>query len=761
MATNSADTPRLLFIGTPEDKSYVSYLQSITTGAKVSALFREPTTLAEIKTICKAKGITGVLTTSQVVLKKLALESIKEPKISNYAGSYFFVDDDVTPLEYVILDPLRNCVTVNYGQFLAKRYASKLCAPHEWIQNIPFDWAIITEDNYATAVFDCAGCDLLAVDIETSKDLRITSCSFTAGWIEGRDGLRTFTWVIDCETSDMSAERAEWELSIIQAICESEKSKKIFQNGLYDIAYLGRYGIDVCNYLLDTAECMHSWYSELPKDLASQQAFFVREAHYWKDQSASPDKFVQLLYNAKDTWATLWSFVMWLKQAPQWAKDNYVIKFPTVFPNHMAGMRGLRRDPKRLAAAVADFESRIVARQKELELSVAWPNFNPNSPPQVKKLFEGFGIQLESTDEDHLEVAAMQHALVRCIVDMILDIRGWRKLVSTYLVAEKDFSGRILYSLVPWGTDTGRLASKEHPFWTGMNIQNIPRDYSVKQTICADEGFHLFEVDLEQAESRDTGYISGDAVLIDNVENSPDFHCANASMFFGVPFEELYDVKAGKVLNKDLRTLAKPVNHGANYNMGKNVLLTSMGHGMVMKARKLLNLPKTMSLLSVCEYLLGRFHATYKTIKSVYYAGVIQDVKVRSMLKGATGWTRYCFGKPWSSKRDLNAYVAHPPQSLNAMVLDKAFMQVFYKIALPHFDTFKLGAQIHDSIFGQCKVGYEHHAEEVRKLMEIPVTVKAYDGVTRTFTVPAAVKNGKVDKTTGVKTYAKYWNETE
>jgi hypothetical protein len=39
--------------------------------------------------------------------------------------------------------------------------------------------------------------------------------------------------------------------------------------------------------------------------------------------------------------------------------------------------------------------------------------------------------------------------------------------------------------------------------------------------------------------------------------------------------------------------------------------------------------------------------------------------------------------------------------------------------------------------------------------MEIPVTIVGYDSITRTFTVPAAIKAGKDGKG------SKYWSETE
>jgi hypothetical protein len=271
---------------------------------------------------------------------------------------------------------------------------------------------------------------------------------------------------------------------------------------------------------------------------------------------------------------------------------------------------------------------------------------------------------------------------------------------------------------------------------------------------------------LEQAESRDTGYISGDPTLINNVENSPDFHSSNASMFFGVPFEEIYDVHKEKVLNKALRTLAKPVNHGANYNMGEGVLVETMGLKAIYQAQALLKLNKLWSTKQIAGFLLSCFHKTYKTLKTIYYPGVVHEIQTTRMLTSkavhhspyhVAGWVRYCFSEPTKDKRALNAYVAHPPQSLNALTLNKAFMRVFYEIAINpvHSNNFRLLAQIHDSILFQFRKGHEYLAEKVKEIMEVPVTIKAYDGQTRTFTVPAAIKAGKEGKG------AIRWSETE
>ena len=124
-------------------------------------------------------------------------------------------------------------------------------------------------------------------------------------------------------------------------------------------------------------------------------------------------------------------------------------------------------------------------------------------------------------------------------------------------------------------------------------------------------------------------------------------------------------------------------------------------------------------------------------------------------------WVRYCFSDT-SNKQAVNAYVAHPPQSLNAQTLNKAWLCVFHKIAIhpDHTDNFKLCAQVHDSILFQYRIGHEYLCDMVKDMMEIPIRIKSYDDEIREFTVPAEVKRGlhlEGDK----KGKAEYWSETE
>jgi DNA polymerase I-like protein with 3'-5' exonuclease and polymerase domains len=187
--------------------------------------------------------------------------------------------------------------------------------------------------------------------------------------------------------------------------------------------------------------------------------------------------------------------------------------------------------------------------------------------------------------------------------------------------------------------------------------------------------------------------------------------------------------------------------------MGAGVLVETMGEDKIAEAARILKLPRLWTYKQIAEHLLAQFHKTYPAISKIYYPGVIHEVTTTKMLTSKAvhdvpyqaskqGLVRYCFSDPSKSKTALNAYVAHPPQSLNAMTLNKAFMKVFYDIALKYPSDFKLIAQIHDSILFQFREGREELADKVKECMEIPVTIRGYDGTTRTFTVPAALKAG-------------------
>ena len=775
------------FIGTYEDVTYVPYLKGMFNGLNTYVYCEKLELLSHLEMYCTKRGVTRVVSTNTTILSKL-LERMGNykaaPSLDNYAGSVF----TYAGIEIVFINPLKQLLTVSYGKFITSRYISKVCAPDSWKEATPFSWHLLDASNLESTYQEFTNAFAIAIDIETFKlNLAIRCIGFTGVFISQSGDIRTVSCVLPIDST--------FALTWMRKFC-ALPAQKIFQNGKYDCSYLLRYNSPPANWLWDTAHFMHSWYSELPKDLAFLNAFFLRKVVYWKDLAETNDLHEYYRYNALDTWATANVWIQQILTAPAYARKNYFLEFPLVYPCLLAELTGIKRDEDRLLEARAETDEKIETELKKLQAMLGAPGFNPGSPVQVKTLLKILGCgDIESSNEKDLAKAALRHPINKRIIDVILDLRGNRKLASTYLRLQsdakqtgihageggaKEFRGRVLFALNPHGTDTGRLASKEHHFWCGLQIQNIPRGKEVKQTICADDGFYLGECDLEQAESRDTAHISGDSNLIKAVSGTRDFHSVNASAFFGVSYDSIYDDTSGKTKDKKLRDLAKRVNHGANYNMGPAVLIDTMGLDKIWEAKRLLKL-SYFDPRQIAEHLLAQFHKTYPAIRDKYYASVINEIgnskKVISRafhhtpynLSNASGdiestansyisegdWTRYCFGNPAKNKSDLNSYVAHCPQSLNARTLNEAFLEVFYEIALPNAECFRLHAQIHDSILFSYKEGRSDLADKVRECMEIPVTVRDVSGVTRTFTVPAALKIGTPS------TPAKYWSETE
>lgn len=722
-------TPVLVAIG-EEDKPYLSKLSPSFKGVAVKVFAGGLSTLAELCVKLQGAGIKHVATTRVDILKKLLPDdAARTAKIDNYAGSIL----PYMGIEFLILHPLKQLVTVPYGEFLAKRYISKIVSPQNWLPEGEFEWKICnTPEDALEAETWLKSCDLIGMDIETVRWNTAIDCVGFCGKDLKSGKAKAFVFPMN------SMEQVQW----VRKLC-ALPVPKVMQNGKYDCNYLMRYGAPPVAYYFDTANMLHAWYSELPKDLGSVAAFFIRNSVYWKDMAKTNDKHDYYKYNALDTWNTVEAAVAWFHEAPDWAKRNYVDEFMCVPPDIMCELRGLKRDQAALAREAAKSEEVQVKLLKSLQTMTGHADFNPSSPKQVLQLLKVLGYKKAlSSDEKTLQEARLAHPLLERFIDKILEYRGERKLSSTYLktgAESTDFKGRVLYALNPHGTDTGRHASKSHHFWCGLQIQNIPSGSGVKSTIIADEDFTIWEADYGQAEDRGVAYCSGDKSLLKIFDSDVDSHSYKAAMFFGIPYEEIYDEANKKVLNNEIRQLGKRINHGANYNMGPKVLLQTMGTAAVRKAQRLLGLNPTLSPLDVCKHLLFLYEKAFPTVKSDYYRAIKKEIKVTNKMVGPTGWTRWCFGDPMSSKPALNAYVAHKTQSLNAMVLNKAFVKVFLELGF-HPD-FKLCAQIHDSLLFQVRKGAEHLAYKVKELMTFPVPVTDCFGETREMTVPVDLKN--------------------
>ncbi len=192
--------------------------------------------------------------------------------------------------------------------------------------------------------------------------------------------------------------------------------------------------------------------------------------------------------------------------------------------------------------------------QLEAKLDKLMPGVLVTSPKQLLEwLQEEFpNDYIEKTDKYTMEDLVMKYPDNEAL-QTILDYRKNVKILKTYvygLYERKDSENIIHCEFKLHGTETGRLSS------ANPNMQNIPRDSSIKKLFIARPGYTLIQLDYSQAELRVLAYISGDEHLTECYVNGRDLHTEMQKKLFKDKYDEH---------NKDQRVIAKTINFGIPY----------------------------------------------------------------------------------------------------------------------------------------------------------------------------------------------------
>lgn len=199
------------------------------------------------------------------------------------------------------------------------------------------------------------------------------------------------------------------------------------------------------------------------------------------------------------------------------------------------------------------------------------PEFNPNSPKQVKELLAQMGYEVNSTDEDSLTTLTQgvsEDDWAKLFVDNILGARKANKAYGTYLQGfqRRTRQGRVRTAFKIHGTVTGRLSSGN------PNVQNIPRDDAIKRIIGYEPGVSdniIMGVDYSQVELRVMAVLSQDEFLIESFQpGSEDF-------FLRLMYEQYGKSEVMKMPKKardELRVQYKSTVYGLSYGRGASAI---------------------------------------------------------------------------------------------------------------------------------------------------------------------------------------------
>lgn len=225
-------------------------------------------------------------------------------------------------------------------------------------------------------------------------------------------------------------------------------------------------------------------------------------------------------------------------------------------------------------------QSRVLtSRLRDMEnkaYELAGCEFNISSPMQVGEILFG-KLRIDpkakrtkkgafSTTEEILEKYRSSHPLV----GLILDIRGLRKLLTTYINALPGLinpsTGRIHTSYNQTVTATGRISS------TNPNLQNIPirteDGREIRRAFIARRGDLFMSADYSQIELRLIADLADDESMIEAFLSGADIHRATAAKIYHIPLEEVTD---------DQRRHAKTANFGIIYGISAFGLAERLG----------------------------------------------------------------------------------------------------------------------------------------------------------------------------------------
>jgi DNA polymerase-1 len=215
-----------------------------------------------------------------------------------------------------------------------------------------------------------------------------------------------------------------------------------------------------------------------------------------------------------------------------------------------AEMKGLSVDIAYLDQLDAEYQDRILELEYKLN---RWVD-NPRSPMQVREALRKLGMEVGSTNVEVLKSIldlsdARTTVPLRNFVRLMLKHRRTAKLHGTYIqgILRRIYRGRVHPTFLLHGTTTGRLACRN------PNLQNVPRESSIKRMFVPSPGKTFVQADYRGAELRVVACEAKDEYLRQLFTDNRDIHNEVAERFFGPRF------------TKDQRVRAKAVVFGLTY----------------------------------------------------------------------------------------------------------------------------------------------------------------------------------------------------
>ena len=440
------------------------------------------------------------------------------------------------------------------------------------LENLSYEYKLIENETEAKELADFLLTNkIFSLDTETTSiealDAKLVGLSFST------EDFRAWYVPVSRET-----EKAKKILDIFRPVYENPKILKVGQNLKYDLTVLANYGIHLSGPLFDTMLAHYLIQPELRHNMDYLAEIYLNYKTIHIEELIGPKGRGQknmgdlepkdiYKYACEDADVTL----RLMKPLAEELRKNSLeevfqnIEMPLMPVLARMERNGVVLDTETLKEVENDFTVRLQTLEKDI-YELAGHEFTINSPRQVGEVLFG-ELKLSekvkktksgqySTSEEVLRDLHSKHP----IVQKILDYRGLKKLLSTYVEALPKLinpaTGHIHTSFNQAVTATGRLSS------SNPNLQNIPvrgeDGREIRKAFIPEAGEIFFSADYSQIELRIMAHLSGDEHMIEAFNAGHDVHAATAARIFH---------KDIKDISKDERRKAKTANFGIIYGI--------------------------------------------------------------------------------------------------------------------------------------------------------------------------------------------------
>ena len=494
-------------------------------------------------------------------------------------------------------------------------------------------------------------------------------------------------------------------------VLENKETLKVGQNIKYDMLVLSRYGVNVQGPMFDTMIAHYVLQPELRHNMDYLAEIYL---HYetihieeligskGKNQGNMRDLQPEAIYKyaCEDADITLQLKEVLEKELKENGAEKlfYEIEMPLVPVLAYMEKNGVRVDTEALKETSRHFTARMKQIEEEVH-QLAGGEFNISSPKQVGEvLFDKLKIVAKAkktktgqyvTSEEVLESLRSKHP----IVEKILDYRGLKKLLSTYIDALplliNPETGKIHTSFNQTVTATGRLSS------SNPNLQNIPirneDGKEIRKAFIPEEGCEFFSADYSQIELRIMAHLSGDTNMIEAFREGDDIHAATAAKVYKISLEEV---------TREQRSKAKTANFGIIYGISVFGLAERM------------NVPR-----SEAKELIEGYFQTYPQIKE-FMDKSIEKARENGYIETVFGRKRFlpditshnAVVRGYAERNAINA----PIQGSAADIIKVAMVNIYRRFLEENLRS-KMILQVHDEL------NFSVYPEEKEKVQQIVI----------------------------------------